>query len=69
MADITYCVNAACPFNDCERHMSRIADNCIKGAGYASVTNFDGVCERYIAYLAEGADNGTNCGAKMDLED
>lgn len=53
MADITYCVNAACPFKDCERHMSWIADACMKGMAYVSVGNFDGVCKRYIAYLVE----------------
>lgn len=53
MADITFCVNAECPFKDCERHMSRIPDACIKGGGYVSVSDFDGVCKRYIAYLKE----------------
>lgn len=58
MADITFCVNAGCPFKDCERHMSRIADACIKGGGYVSVSNLDSICKRYISYLVEEADNG-----------
>lgn len=59
MADITFCVNAACPFKDCERHSSRILDACIKGKGYVSLSNFEDVCRRYISYLfVEEAYNG-----------
>ena len=53
MADITYCVNSACPFKDCERHSSKISDACIKGKGYVSVANFDGVCRRYISHIVD----------------
>ena len=49
MSDITYCVNSDCPFKNCERHLSKN----IKGKGYVSVANFDGVCRRYISYLAD----------------
>lgn len=53
MADITYCINARCPFKDCEKHLSKISDACINVRGYVSVSNFDGVCKRYISYLVE----------------
>ena len=56
MADITYCVNSDCPFKDCERHLSKIAEAQKSGKGYVSVANYDGVCREYIAYLVERGD-------------
>lgn len=47
--DITYCVNADCPFKDCDRHLRRVK----KKKGTISVASFDGVCEKYIEYLVE----------------
>lgn len=45
MPDITYCINAGCPFKDCERHLSKASGQ------YVNVANFDGVCRRYIGHL------------------
>ena len=53
MADITYCDNTDCPFEDCERHPTKISDAALKGRGYVSVSNLGGVCRRYISYLVE----------------
>ncbi len=60
MADITYCINKQCPFKDCERHLSRISDAAIRGKGYVSVSNFDGVCRRYISYLVDLVEEENN---------
>ena len=49
MLDRTYCINAECPFTDCDRHLSKIQSK----TGYVSIANFDGVCERYIGYLVD----------------
>ena len=53
MADITYCLNSNCPFTDCEKHCSKIKEAASNGKGYVSVSNFDGMCRRYIGYLVE----------------
>ena len=62
MADITYCINKQCPFKECERHLSKISEACINGRGYVSVANLDGVCRKYIAYLADEAERGESDG-------
>ncbi len=54
MADITYCINANCPFKDCERHLCQLKEE----NGLVSIAALDGVCRRYISYLVELADNG-----------
>lgn len=51
MADITYCINAQCPFTKCERHPNKIADAHKQGQRFVSVANFDGVCRKYIGHL------------------
>ena len=48
MADITYCLNTCCPFEDCERHTSNAPLNVP-----VSVAWFDETCQRHIAFLAE----------------
>jgi hypothetical protein len=57
MADITYCINASCPFKDCERHPLRL-----KGKkGEFRFAALDGTCRRYLAYLYDDIrrkDNG-----------
>ena len=53
MADITYCINASCPFKDCERHSEKIKDAATSGKGYVSVSDWGGTCRRYISYIAE----------------
>lgn len=60
MADITYCINASCPFKDCDRHSSKIEEAAINGKGYVSVANYDGVCRRYISYPADEAKRGAD---------
>lgn len=53
MADITYCVNDSCPFDDCERHPSKIAKACEDGVGYVSMAALDSTCRRYIGWLVD----------------
>lgn len=58
MADITYCINGQCPFEECERHPGKIAEAARQGRGYVSVSNFDGVCRKYIGHLVDEAERG-----------
>ena len=57
MADITYCINASCPFKDCDRHPLQLkGKNC-----EVSFAALDGTCRRYLGYLVdilEEKDNG-----------
>lgn len=46
--NITYCINNDCPFKDCERHMAQIPTK----EGVYTLANFDGVCKRYIKFVA-----------------
>ena len=46
--DMTYCINNDCPFKDCYRHIAQIPTK----EGIYSLANFDGVCERYIKFVA-----------------
>ena len=52
MADITYCTSV-CPFEDCERHGSRIKDLQQYGVKYVSLADFAPVCRRYIRNVVE----------------
>ena len=57
MADITYCINASCPFKDCERHPLQLRGKNCEG----SFAALDGTCRRYLGYLVdilEEKDNG-----------
>ena len=47
--DMTYCINAKCPYTDCERHVSQLAGE----RGTFSFANFDGVCRKYICYIVD----------------
>ena len=58
MADITYCGNKDCPFEECERHPGKIAEAARQGRGYVSVASFAGVCRKYIGYLVDEAARG-----------
>lgn len=53
MAD-TRCINANCPFTECERHLTKIE----KATEDVSVANFDSVCREYISYLVDKAERG-----------
>jgi hypothetical protein len=55
MADITYCINAQCPFKDCDRHLSRLE---LSKEKFVDLANFDSICERYLTYLLEVVENG-----------
>lgn len=48
--DITYCCNSECPFKDCERHLNKIDQQTHRTV---SISNFDGVCRRYIGWLVD----------------
>ena len=56
---ITYCINNQCPFKECERHLSKISEAYIDKKGYVSVANYDGMCRKYISYLVDVAEGGT----------
>ena len=47
--DITYCSEDSCPYVDCIRHMRQL-----DGEGHViiSISNFGGVCRKYIEYIA-----------------
>ena len=49
---MTYCSNPQCPFTKCEKHLSYARNE----TGPISIANFDGVCRKYILWLAEEAD-------------
>ena len=57
MADKLYCINAACPFKDCERHLSKVPKPAIGDKGYVRVADLDGVCARYNSYLVDEINN------------
>ena len=52
-ADITYCINADCPFKDCDRHLCRLQ----RKDGKVSIAALDGTCRRYLSYLLEVIEN------------
>ena len=47
--DITYCANESCPFHDCIRHLEQLRGE--KESLIISLSNFGGVCRRYICHL------------------
>lgn len=51
--DITFCDNAACPFDDCKRHLVHL--DALKDCPgvMVSVAGLCGVCRKYIGYLVE----------------
>lgn len=52
MADITYCSNVNCPFEDCERHLRRLPDDAYSKQ-MVSIANFAGTCRDYIRHLVD----------------
>lgn len=54
--DITYCANDACPFKDCDNHVSKATR--FPSGTYVSVADFSGTCRRYISWLANEERNG-----------
>lgn len=52
IADITYCSNGSCPFEDCERHLRQLQADAYSNS-YVSIANFSGTCRDYIGHLAE----------------
>ena len=56
MGDVTYCINPACPFTDCNLHCSHLD----KAKGVFTFVFLADKCERYIDYLNEirEKDNG-----------
>lgn len=46
----TYCINTACPFTTCEKHLSKLKPTKCKEA-YVKVADYDGVCRDYISYV------------------
>lgn len=49
--DITYCANEACPFKECDNHVSKAAR--FPPGTYVSVADFSGTCRRYISWLVD----------------
>ena len=49
----TYCVNAQCPFVDCEHHLTNAPTNTP-----IVMSGMDGVCRRYIDFLVDELTKG-----------
>ena len=49
MKDKTYCINADCPFIECDKHLHQLKNE----DGYVNVAAFDSVCRDYIGYLID----------------
>lgn len=52
MADITYCISE-CPFEDCERHQSKISKLEMDSKRCVRIADFAPTCRRYIASVVE----------------
>lgn len=53
MKDKTYCINADCPFTECDKHLHQLKNK----DGYVNVAAFDSVCSDYIYYLIDIINN------------
>lgn len=51
MKDKTYCINADCPFTECDKHLHQLKNQCEDE--YVRVAAFDSVCRDYIGYLID----------------
>lgn len=52
MAETTYCTNMNCPFEKCEKHLSRLKR--FKGQKMTvKVGNFGGICKEYLTYVCD----------------
>ena len=47
-----YCVNADCPFKQCDKHLRQLKKIKDKSQ-YVKVANLDSVCEDYLHYLLD----------------
>lgn len=47
-----YCVNAGCPFKECEHHLVNLKNTGCKRRS-VKVANMDGVCRKYIGWLVD----------------
>ena len=52
MKDKTYCINANCPFKECDKHLCRLKKDNQKDK-YVKVVALDSVCRDYIGYLID----------------
>lgn len=48
----TYCVNADCPFKECDKHLQQLKKVKDKSE-YIKVASLDGVCKDYLHYLLD----------------
>lgn len=48
----TYCVNADCPFKECDKHLQQLKKVKDK-SGYIKVASLDSVCKDYLYYLLD----------------
>ena len=54
--DISYCATADCPYTDCLRHLKQLEGE--PSGTIISLSNFGGICRKYIAHLVgEASDN------------
>ena len=56
-AELKYCANVDCPFNDCKRHWTKISELKGKGITHIIMEDFSGVCRQYIGYLVNKLKN------------
>ena len=61
MKNKVYCINAQCPFKDCESHLQHLK-HCNATQNDVKVSNLDGVCRRYISWLVCEAEREINNG-------
>ena len=47
-----YCINADCPFKECDKHLQQLKKIKDK-SGYVKVASLDSVCKDYLYYLLE----------------
>ena len=48
----TYCVNADCPFKECDKHLQQLKKVQDKSK-YIKVASLDSVCKDYLHYLLD----------------
>lgn len=53
MIKITYCVNSACPYEDCYKHLTKVNELDKEKNETVRIADFSGVCRKYINYLID----------------
>ena len=51
-SDVVYCINSACPFKECDKHLSQLQKT-NQDYTHVRIVAIDAICRDYIAYLVE----------------